>query len=61
VPVKDFLIAGVWLAGFFLRTVTWRGHRMRLGAGSRLEPIGAEARALAAAAATPAGAGGEAR
>jgi len=48
VPVKDFLIAGVWLAGFFLRTVAWRGHRMRLGPGSRLEPIGDGARALAA-------------
>lgn len=38
-PVKDLLIAGVWLAGFFRRTVAWRGHRMRLGPGSRLEPI----------------------
>jgi ceramide glucosyltransferase len=58
VPVKDFLIAGVWLAGFFLRTVAWRGHRMRLGAGSRLEPIGDGARALAAPA--PAAVTGEA-
>lgn len=38
-PVKDLLIAAVWLAGFFRRTVAWRGHRMRLGPGSRLEPI----------------------
>jgi ceramide glucosyltransferase len=38
VPVKDLLIAGVWLAGAFRRTVVWRGHRMRLAAGSRLRP-----------------------
>jgi ceramide glucosyltransferase len=60
-PVKDFLVAGVWLAGFFVRTVAWRGHRMRLLQGSRLEPVGAGGAALAAAASAPAAAGGEAR
>lgn len=34
--LKDVLIAGVWGAGAFRRTLTWRGHRLRIGAGSRL-------------------------
>jgi ceramide glucosyltransferase len=58
-PVKDLLIAAVWLAGFFLRTVAWRGHRMRLGPGSRLEPI--EAAPPLAPAPAAAGAAGESR
>jgi ceramide glucosyltransferase len=58
-PLKDLLIAGVWLAGFFLRTVAWRGHRMRLGPGSRLEPI--EASPPLAPAPAAAGAAGETR
>jgi len=59
-PVKDLLIAGVWLAGFFRRTVAWRGHRMRLGPGSRLEPIDA-APPLAPAPAAAGAASGETR
>ena len=43
IPVKDALIAGVWLAGAFRRTVAWRGHRLRLGAGSRILPSPAAA------------------
>lgn len=56
-PGKDVLVSGVWLAGLFRRTVAWRGHRMRLGPGSRLEPIGAAPPALIQPAAAPAAAG----
>jgi ceramide glucosyltransferase len=49
IPVKDLLIAGVWLAGAFRSTICWRGHRLRVGRGSRLLPV-----ALPDAAPTPA-------
>ena len=39
IPVKDLLIAGVWLAGAFRSTICWRGHRLRVGPGSRLWPV----------------------
>jgi ceramide glucosyltransferase len=39
IPVKDVLIAGVWLAGAFRSTICWRGHRLRVGPGSRLWPV----------------------
>jgi len=39
VPVKDLLIAAVWLAAPFVGTVAWRGTRLRIGAGSRLSPL----------------------
>ena len=39
IPVKDLLIAGVWLVGGFRTTLSWRGHRLRVGAGSRLFPL----------------------
>lgn len=39
VPVKDVLIAGVWVVGLFRRTICWRGHRLRVGAGSVLSPV----------------------
>jgi ceramide glucosyltransferase len=42
IPVKDLLIAAVWLIGLFRRTICWRGHRLRVGAGSRLSPAGDE-------------------
>jgi len=41
VPVKDLLVAGLWLAGAFRRTICWRGHRLVVGRGSRLWPAGA--------------------
>jgi ceramide glucosyltransferase len=41
VPVKDLLIAGVWLAAPFVDTVVWRGTRLRIGAGSRLSALDA--------------------
>ena len=33
--VKDVLTLGLWAIGAFRTTVTWRGHRMRIGAGTR--------------------------
>jgi len=39
VPVKDLLIAGLWLAGAFRSTICWRGHRLRVGRGSLLSPV----------------------
>jgi ceramide glucosyltransferase len=38
VPVKDLLVAGIWIAGAFRSTICWRGHRLRVGPGSRLSP-----------------------
>ena len=38
IPVKDLLIAGVWAAGLFRRTICWRGNRLRVGPGSVLSP-----------------------
>jgi ceramide glucosyltransferase len=40
VPVKDLLLGLAWIEGFFRRTVTWRGHRLRVLAGTRLAPPG---------------------
>ena len=37
VPVKDALLFVAWVNGLFSRTVEWRGHRLRVGPGSRLE------------------------
>ncbi len=42
VPVKDLLIAGIWIAGAFRSTICWRGHRLRVGPGSRLTPAEAD-------------------
>lgn len=39
VPVKDLVIAALWAAGLFKRTICWRGHRLRVEAGSRLTPV----------------------
>lgn len=39
VPFKDLLVAGIWTVGAFRRTVNWRGNRMRIEEGSRLEPV----------------------
>jgi ceramide glucosyltransferase len=36
--IKDIGMWGVWLAGAIRRRVTWRGHTMLIGAGSRLYP-----------------------
>lgn len=39
VPLKDLLIAAVWLAAPFKSTVAWRGNRLHIGAGSRLSRL----------------------
>lgn len=39
IPVKDLLIAGIWATGLFRRTICWRGHRLRVNAGSLLTPV----------------------
>ncbi|MHB8870299.1 MAG: ceramide glucosyltransferase [Thermoleophilia bacterium] len=35
-PVRDLLLAYAWAAGFWSRSVTWRGTRVSLGPGSLL-------------------------
>ena len=37
VPVKDLLFGAAWAAGLFRRTVAWRGTRLVVGAGTRIE------------------------
>ena len=39
VPVRDVVAFGLWIAGFFGRTVEWRGARYRVGAGGRIAPV----------------------
>jgi ceramide glucosyltransferase len=39
IPVKDLAVAGVWTVGLFRRTICWRGHPLRVGAGSVLTPV----------------------
>jgi len=36
VPLADLVAFGLWLAGFFGRTVEWRGVRYRIDRGGRL-------------------------
>ena len=38
IPLKDLLMAGIWLVGAFRRTVNWRGNLLRIEAGSALTP-----------------------
>ena len=40
--VKDLGMWGVWLVGALKRRVSWRGHEMVIGPGSRLYPVGTE-------------------
>jgi ceramide glucosyltransferase len=46
IPVKDLMIAGIWAVGLFRRTICWRGHLLRVGAGSVLSPVNDEALAV---------------
>jgi len=39
IPLKDLLIAGVWVAGAFRTTIQWRQNRLRIGPGSVLAPL----------------------
>ncbi|HEY0782780.1 MAG TPA: glycosyltransferase, partial [Thermoanaerobaculia bacterium] len=43
IPVKDLLIAWVWIVGLFRRTICWRGHLLRVGRGSVLTLVDGEA------------------
>jgi ceramide glucosyltransferase len=42
--VKDALVLGIWAVGLFRQTICWRGHRMRVAAGSVLLPLPADPR-----------------
>lgn len=39
IPVKDLMVAGIWATGLFRRTICWRGHKLRVNAGSVLTPV----------------------
>jgi ceramide glucosyltransferase len=45
VPAKDVMATWTWALGGLRRTVEWRGNRMRIGAGTRLLPVGQRAQA----------------
>ncbi len=36
IPLKDLMMAAIWLVGAFRRTVNWRGNLLRIEQGSRL-------------------------
>jgi ceramide glucosyltransferase len=38
VPLRDVAAFLLWVAGFFGRTVEWRGERYRIGRGGRIAP-----------------------
>jgi ceramide glucosyltransferase len=40
IPLKDLMIAAVWLVGAFRTTISWRQNRLRIGPGSVLAPSG---------------------
>jgi ceramide glucosyltransferase len=40
VPLKDLVLGSAWAYAFIRREVEWRGNRLRVGAGSRLERLG---------------------
>ncbi len=39
IPIKDLAVVGIWAIGLFRRTLCWRGHPLRVGAGSVLTPL----------------------
>ena len=39
IPIKDLAVVGVWTIGLFRRKICWRGHPLRVGAGSVLTPL----------------------
>lgn len=51
VPVKDLVFGTAWAVGLFRREVNWRGTRIVVGPGTRIEPLPSPA---TPAAATPA-------
>lgn len=38
-PIRDLLLAYAWAAGFWTRSVSWRGTRVTLGPGTRLSRL----------------------
>ncbi|HEV7670599.1 MAG TPA: glycosyltransferase [Thermoanaerobaculia bacterium] len=46
IPAKDFAALSLWLAGWFRSTISWRGHLLRIGKGSRLTPVEAPVRTV---------------
>ncbi|MHB9150674.1 MAG: ceramide glucosyltransferase [Thermoleophilia bacterium] len=42
-PLRDLLLVYVWSAGYWTRTITWRGTRLAVGRGSRLRVPDAQA------------------
>lgn len=48
VPIKDILMLGVWMTALWRRDVQWRGNNLRIGAGTRLRPVRAQAGGLRA-------------
>lgn len=38
IPVKDLLVASIWIVGAFRRTICWRGNLLWVGPGSVLSP-----------------------
>lgn len=48
VPAKDLLVGAAWIHGLLSDEVVWRGHRLRVLAGTRLAPAPAPAPARAA-------------
>ncbi len=45
IPVKDLIIFGIWFVPAFSSEVEWRGHRLRITAGTRLVSADALSRA----------------
>lgn len=39
VPAKDLLTFGMWCVSSVRTRVVWRGHHLRIGPGTRLEPV----------------------
>ena len=52
IPAKDLVFGSAWALGLFRREVDWRGNRIVVGPGTRIEGLPAEA--VARTAATPA-------
>lgn len=40
-PLREVAMLGVWMATPFVKVITWRGHRVRLGAGTMVFATGA--------------------
>jgi ceramide glucosyltransferase len=43
IPVKDLVMAAIWLVGAFRRTVDWRGNKLWIHRGSELTEVAAPA------------------